>query len=207
MSVRVIKLGGSLLACHDLPNMLARWSARQLPSPSLWVVGGGALSDQIRVLDRRFRLAPELAHRLAIQAMAINSRVVAAWLPGSIWVDDIDLFVRESAHDATRPGVVNPVSVTAASDPPSRSRRLPPSWSVTSDSIAASVAWAVNAAELVLLKSCLPAAEGGTTRAQAATAGYVDPYFPRSARHVGRVRAVNLRDPQFPEMCLEVDGS
>ena len=74
---------------------------------------------------------------------------------------------------------------------------LPHDWSVTSDSIAARLATAVGAAELVLLKSTRIAP--GTSQAAAAATGLVDEYFPRAACTVPRVRWVNLRDEAAPE--------
>ena len=61
--------------------------------------------------------------------------------------------------------------------------------------------------ELVLLKSCLPAA-GIATLEQAADAGYIDRCFPELAAKLPLVRLVNLRDSDFAEMRLtSVPGS
>ena len=71
---------------------------------------------------------------------------------------------------------------------------------MTSDSIAARLAVRLGAGELVLLKSSLPAA--GSTLPGAAETGYVDAYFPTAAAEVPRVRCVDLRADDFPEVCL-----
>jgi 5-(aminomethyl)-3-furanmethanol phosphate kinase len=63
-------------------------------------------------------------------------------------------------------------------------------WNVTSDSIAARLAQAIRADELVLLKSCDFRSNSLTDLAKA---GVVDPYFPRAAAGLGGVRVVNLR--------------
>jgi len=64
---------------------------------------------------------------------------------------------------------------------------LPHAWSVTSDSIAARLAQAVAAGELVLLKSAAPPPDLGA-------ADYVDEWFATAARDVPSVRIVNLRE-------------
>ncbi len=72
---------------------------------------------------------------------------------------------------------------------------------VTSDSIAARLAHALRADELVLLKSRLP--QPPCTAATAALAGYVDDYFPQAISVACRVRYVNFRDPAFAEVWQE----
>ena len=70
---------------------------------------------------------------------------------------------------------------------------LPERWNVTSDSIAARVARALNADELVLLKSV---AWPDGDIAEAARRGIVDEHLPRELRLAPnlQVRVVNLRD-------------
>ena len=79
--------------------------------------------------------------------------------------------------------------------------RLPMGWGATSDSIAARVADCTGAAELILLKSALPEADG--TYASAAQDGYVDRFFPQAAAWAERVRCVNLRDAATTENWLK----
>jgi hypothetical protein len=72
-----------------------------------------------------------------------------------------------------------------------RDAALPSSWGVTSDAVAARVAVAVGAGELVLLKSAPP--PPGDAAAWAAC-GYVDAWLPRVlAGTTVRVRGVDLR--------------
>ena len=72
-----------------------------------------------------------------------------------------------------------------ASDP------LPEDWSVTTDSIAAEIAWLWPADELVLFKSCAHPAPGDWTRA--ADEGAVDQAFPPRAARLPYVTWVDLR--------------
>lgn len=207
MNIRVVKLGGSLLTCNELPDMLARWSAEQPPQATLWLVGGGTLVDQVRDLDRRFQLPAETCHRLAIQLMAVNARVVAPMLPGATWTSDLNRFVQRCTGGSTRDGLLDPVAFMDAVEHHGRCAPLPASWSVTSDSIAALGARAAGATELMLLKSRLPGSERRMTCAQAVATGYVDEFFPKAARGIPNIRAVNLRDPEYPEVQLLSDAS
>jgi aspartokinase-like uncharacterized kinase len=77
---------------------------------------------------------------------------------------------------------------------------LPPSWDVTSDSIAARVAHLLRARELVLLKSApLPPR---VDRDEAARLGLVDPAFPEISSRLARVFYVNLREPDARAVAL-----
>ena len=78
--------------------------------------------------------------------------------------------------------------------------RLPCGWEVTSDSIAARLAQAIGANELVLLKSTLPT--GSASRTALAQSGFVDAHFPHAAAGL-TVRAVNLRRLDFAEVRLD----
>ncbi len=199
-AVRVVKLGGSLLQCADLCARLQKWFAQQSAKPSLIVVGGGELANTIRKLDQRFQIDPAVCHQLAIETMAINSRLVASLWPDVVWVEEIAAFVAH--HPAPSIGIVNPITFMVQMPATGKRVALPPSWAITSDSIAAFVASAAGANELVLLKSCLPTAPPEIDIDRAAAIGYVDEFFSRAARGIATVRAVNLRARTFPELEL-----
>ena len=189
--VRVVKLGGSLLDWPELPFRLRAWFVAQSPAANVLIVGGGAVVDALRAGDRAQHLPAETMHRLAVQAMSLSAEILAELLPearlaqsiedrswaiaASLQILDVATFVREDAAHADA---------------------LPETWEVTSDSIAARVASALGAAELVLLKSALPAGE--TSLRSWSQAAYVDRYFPQAARSLA-VRCVNLRDPAFAQ--------
>jgi aspartokinase-like uncharacterized kinase len=198
MRWQVVKLGGSLLASPDLRERLRNWLARDAQAARAIVVGGGAFADAVRAVDRALGLNPEDAHWLAVRAMGLAARVVQALLPelplakrleelplappaGSAWLLDPWRFLRTVDSQRTSP--------------------LPAGWQVTSDSIAARLAEHFGAEELTLLKSALPQA-ASRTRATAASAGYVDEYFPSAAGRVPRVRCVDLQSGDWPECTL-----
>jgi len=182
-TLRVLKLGGSLLDWSDLAAAFRKWLAAEPPAVNVLVVGGGSLVEAIRALDRVHGMSDEAAHGLAIRAMGVTAALVAELfdmplvdslagiqdLPERACVLDVERFLREDG---------------AGPDP------LPACWQVTSDSIAARLARVVGAAELVLLKSALPT--DPNDRAAWTREGYVDRHFPIASAGL-KVRAVNLR--------------
>lgn len=180
---RVVKVGGSLLDLADLPRRLESWLARQQPATTLIVVGGGRLVDVIRQQQQAWGYADELAHELALRGMDLNARQLAAVSPG---LELVPQWEPSLALEVGRAAIVE-CGGWAAQD-----ALFERSWRTTSDSIAAGVARRVRAAELVLLKSALPAA--------AREAGeYVDPLFASHLTPELNVRLVNLTAEGFPE--------
>jgi aspartokinase-like uncharacterized kinase len=143
--ISVVKIGGGLTA---YPGALERVCAAVADASRdhriVVVPGGGPFADAIREFDRRVGVSPDAAHWMAILAMDQYAHVLAGRIPGAVLVEDPG-----AIGDALGPGRV---AVLA----PSRWMRsadvLPHSWAVTSDSIAAFVAGALDAARLVLIK-------------------------------------------------------
>ena len=77
---------------------------------------------------------------------------------------------------------------------------LPRSWQVTGDSIAARIAECLGADELVLLKSTDPPST--PSRRIASRLGLVDGFFGEATDRLRRIRFVNLRRTEFPEVLL-----
>ncbi len=197
MPCRIVKLGGSLLDWAPLREAVPTWLGAQPPAKTVFVVGGGDLAEALRRLDQCLALGEETSHWLCIRAMGVTARLAAAlWPqvtlatqlaeladpPGGTWVLDTEDFLRR--EEPYLPGA-----------------RLEHRWSVTSDSIAARVAQALGADELVLLKSALPPASPLACKT-AAAAGYVDGFFPQASQGLPLLRAVNLRATGFPEAVL-----
>ena len=104
----------------------------------------------------------------------------------------------DTRHNAGAPIILDVESFLRDVEPAMPGEALPRNWGVTSDSIAARVAVALDADELVLLKSRLPS---GTLDALVA-GRYVDRYFPRAVRPLGSVRCVDLRTATFPQTAI-----
>lgn len=205
---RVIKLGGSLLGWCAWPAAFRAWRAGQRPAQDLVVVGGGGRVEHLRQLDGRMGLGEVPCHWIAVRFMAVTAIQAArqagwqaAWPQpgGGLELADVG------------PTVVDMEQALAAAALRRAAGWAPPAdWQVTSDSLSAWLAWAVDADELVLLKSCDPppaaapapsAGRGWPERPLSAdarwgswvAAGLVDSYFPRAVRPGMAVSAVNLR--------------
>ncbi|OHB75220.1 MAG: hypothetical protein A2W31_18695 [Planctomycetes bacterium RBG_16_64_10] len=130
--------------------------------------------------------------------MQITAQILAELLPEAVLADD---YRQVRDHPGTgRLTVLDSWSFLRDEEPHVPGTCLPESWAVTSDSIAARLAIAVPADELVLLKSALPAP--GARIPQLVRDGYVDPFFGMLSAELPPVRAVNLAAPGFPSVAL-----
>jgi aspartokinase-like uncharacterized kinase len=192
--ISLIKVGGSLLDWPELPARLTGFvEDRRRIDPEVRPVllcGGGAFVDAVRRLDRVHHLGDAVAHRLAIQAMDLAAGILLFSLPGAEIVDSIGV-LDEEPSPGEMPVILTGTILYELED--LKGNPLPPSWDVTSDTIAAYIAGELKARSLVLLKSAsLPP---NATRDQAAKLELVDPFFPLISSAVRRVEYLNLRDP------------
>jgi aspartokinase-like uncharacterized kinase len=190
--IRVVKVGGSLFDWPLLPRVLDAWIAAQPPATNVLIAGGGALADMIRQADATFRLGEEQSHRLCVEVMGVTARLVAGLLAGrALLVDDWEKI--STVRSLASCFVMDVRPFLEQVEPRETGEPLPHTWAVTSDSIAARVAVATGAQELVLLKSCQEPA--GEAFGRWAATGLVDRHFPRAVRgFAGTVRVINLRD-------------
>ena len=157
-ALNVIKIGGGLAS---VPGALTRvCQAVGLAARARRIVvvpGGGPFADAVRDFDRSLGLSPHTAHWMALLAMDQYGHVLAERIPGAILLDEPGAVMENVAEGK--------VVVLAPSRWIRSSDVLPRSWDVTSDSVAAFVAGALDAARLILIKP-------GTSLSEP-----VDPYF------------------------------
>ena len=169
----LVKVGGSLVTLPDLAErihaVLGLLSGRKV----LFIIGGGAAADEIRRLDELSDLAAGRAHWDAIDAMTVNSQLLSRVLG----------FVPMVCHKRAAlsawqsvSAVILDCSFLLRQGEGAFSGRLPESWDVTSDSIAASVALDWQFGQLLFCKSC-PAISRHL--AQVCSAGQLDAYMPK----------------------------
>lgn len=155
----VVKLGGGVLAhpaCFEA--LLARLGTDLAGVAALVVPGGGPFADAVRSIDDRLRLDDDEAHWMAVLGMEQYAQLIASRLAGGQVVETLQDIA--DAISAGRVPVLAPFRWMKEADP------LPHTWRVTSDSIAAWVAGATGARQLVLIKP--PGAPDG---------GLVDDHF------------------------------
>lgn len=141
----VIKVGGSLGQSPKLGDLMLRLAELGCRHKILLVPGGGVFADAVRDYERRFGLDQDAGHWMAILAMDQYGHLISSLIPGSELVQGLDEARKVTA--AGRVPVLLTYSLLRQTD------RLPRSWDVTSDSIAAWVAGLTGAQKLVLLKN------------------------------------------------------
>jgi dihydroneopterin aldolase len=142
----VIKLGGSFAFSADLGDWIAAiagCAGRAVIAP-----GGGPFADAVRAAQVQMGFDDRAAHRMALLAMeqygcAIKSRHEALSL-----ADSLDS-IRRGLADGKVPVWLPTRMVLSATD-------IPPSWEVTSDSLAAWLAGKIAAERLLLVKQVEP---------------------------------------------------
>ena len=157
----VIKIGGGLTGVPGaLDRVCTAVAAAACDYRILVVPGGGPFADAVRQFDRSCGLSPDAAHWMAILAMDQYAHVLVQRIAGALLIEEPG-----AVFERLKPGF-------AAVLAPSRWMRsadvLPHSWEVSSDSIAAFVAGALDAARLILIKPSSDLPEP------------VDPYFTRA---------------------------
>ena len=186
LTVRVIKVGGSLFDFSSLPEAWSRWLAEQSPAVNVLIAGGGKLADVIREADQAWGLGDEAAHWLAIDVLAASARLLAAILRDARLERDWECLLNRVAEREVGPPIVFcPVRFLQQVEARIPPHPLPHGWIATTDSIAARIAGILDAEELVLLKSADPPSQ--------VQPPYVDEYFVQAAAGLTCVRFVNLR--------------
>ncbi len=148
-SLSVIKVGGGLAAVPGALDRVCRAVAAAGSDHRILVVpGGGPFADAVREFDRAVGMSPDAAHWMAILAMDQYAHVLADRIPNAALIEEPGGLLHSLPSSGV--AVLTPYRWMRSADV------LPHSWEVTSDSIAAFVAGALDAERLILIK---PAAE------------------------------------------------
>jgi aspartokinase-like uncharacterized kinase len=188
--LRIVKVGGSLLAWPELPQALERWLAAQPPAIHVLLCGGGGFADCIRQADHNFTLGEEASHWLCIDTLALTARLIAQLVPAGLFIATFGELQKRIATAQSGLIIFDPREFLQFHEAQLPGTPLPHTWQATSDSVAARLAEVFAADELVLLKSAAPTVDD---LAKLVVGGYVDPHFPEAARNVRRVQYIDLR--------------
>ena len=188
--IAVIKVGGSLLDWPPLPDRLASYLSSRPDIRPVLIVGGGAMADVLRGLDRTHGLGESRSHDLALRVLDVSAALLASLLPRSQFATTL----RElpSIWSTSLIPILAPRLVLLDDDRASPEDALPHTWSTTTDSIAARIAGLLGASDLTLLKSTPPppTLPDFTTLA---SLGLTDPEFAGVAGRLSTVRLICLR--------------
>lgn len=168
-SATIVKLGGSLAHSPQFAawlQVLAAWGG-----PLILVPGGGPFAECVRAAQGAMGFDDTTAHRMALNAMGQFGIALAAYSDAftlAVSRDELDRALNVGEIPVWLPENM----VLGASD-------VPECWEVTSDSLAAWLAWTYGARRLLLIKASDLAAPGSVR--DLAADKIVDPLFPRFA--------------------------
>src|SRR5450755_1821567 len=155
----VVKIGGSLYDMPDLQQRFQEWWLawlREAPgSDMIFVPGGGAAADAVRLMDQAHHLGEERSHWLALEAMRLNTDFLRSSLQMftiRVIASPADLNRKAFPSDIPiwRPFFLEAHTFTIWDEGAHPGSALPHRWSVTSDSIAARAAVVFGADHLIL---------------------------------------------------------
>src|SRR5579863_3883449 len=171
----IVKLGGS----HAAEPHLREWLAALATCGGRVVIvpGGGPFADRVREMQASMGFDDRAAHHMALLAMEQFGVAIAGLEPRLVRA--ASLAAIDQALRQTRAPVWTPVRMALGADD------LPPSWDVTSDSLAAWLAGRLGARKVMLVKHGVPYSLRPDVD-QLTARGIVDPLF---ARHLRASRA------------------
>jgi aspartokinase-like uncharacterized kinase len=190
LPIRVVKVGGSLFSFDGLIPALRDFVFSQSPAIHVLVAGGGQFTDAVRVLDEKFGIGSVNSHWMCIRLLDCTARLLVLLLPEAELVTRHEELERLCRDGNDRIIAYSCEQFLQHREPHMDEDHLPRDWSVTTDSIAARLAFALAADELVLLKSCDPPDDADARLLS--QQGYTDKHFGQIATGLD-VRWVNLR--------------
>lgn len=205
LPIRVVNVGGSLFDLPDLADRLRSWLSRQSPGHHVLLAGGGPLADQVRRWHELRPIEEAAAHWMCVDLLTVTAHLLHARLPEIPLIEDDALLCQRVGSRSCTIFISAPWMRHGESKLPGIS--LPQTWAVTSDSIAARLAVALGAAELVLMKSTLPRGGSAVTIQELSDVGYVDPMLVHLAGQLPPVRSINLRADPHTELVVHALGT
>lgn len=189
LHVEVIKIGGSLFSRPDfvpaMQRLLHDYQRDCKPGHRVFIVGGGPLVDALRGLDGEQPTDDVKTHWRAIELMDIAGKWVADRVPGLILVDSYKLLVQRCGGPGETLFLTS--QFLKRVEPTLPGLRLGYGWCVSSDSIAARVAYSLAANRLRLYKSRPALPEEQSNLARASQQGLVDESFAQLAAGLAEV--------------------
>ena len=163
----VVKLGGSFAGSRHLSGWVGALAG--CGGRSVVVPGGGPFADAVRQAQAKIGFSDAAAHHLALLAMEQFAWALAS-LSARFCIADSATAIRRALR-AGNVAIWSPTKMVLGTP------EIPPSWEITSDSLAAWLAGQIGAQQLVLVKHGGPFASP-LRAADLAARGIVDRAFP-----------------------------
>lgn len=143
----IIKLGGSLAKSEALADCLNKIDNNYRGRAVVIVPGGGDFADQVRRAQNRWQFDDVTAHSMALLAMQQMALMFQGIKPHFIIADSVTAINNRSSRQSTLIWSPDKLELERAG--------IKAGWEVTSDSLAAWLANALSANELILVKSAI----------------------------------------------------
>lgn len=143
----VIKLGGSLSRSDTLIKCLNKIDSHYTDQKIVIVPGGGAFADQVRLAQQHWQFDETTAHRMALLAMQQMALLIAGLKSR--------FSIAHSVPEISQQLLKHAIVIWSPSITELDNAKVPASWDITSDSLAAWLATTLSATELILVKSAV----------------------------------------------------
>ena len=143
----IIKLGGSLSRTDALVNCLDAVEKNYQGRAVVIVPGGGAFADQVRLAQQHWQFDDNTAHHMALLAMQQMALMFKGLKPDFAIADSVAAIQEQLTQQRT---VIWSPSIIELDN-----AGIEACWDITSDSLAAWLAKALSATELILIKSAV----------------------------------------------------
>ncbi|MDD5112549.1 MAG: uridylate kinase [Methylobacter sp.] len=189
----VVKLGGSLEQSGTLLDCLQQIEQHYQNDSVVIVPGGGVFADQVRMAQLRWQFDDRTAHvmaLLAMQQMALLINGLKSQFTIAETVADIQAQSGQAQTLIWSPNIheLDVAGITA-------------SWDITSDSLAAWLAGAVSASDLILVKSAV--IEPDQNLAELAARGTIDNAFCAAVQNAAfTIHIINSQTNSWPKTHL-----
>jgi 5-(aminomethyl)-3-furanmethanol phosphate kinase len=181
----VVKLGGSLSQSDTLVNCLNSVEQNYQGRAVVIVPGGGAFADQVRLAQQRWEFDDTTAHRMAILAMQQMALLIKG-LKG-------DFSIARSVTDIRKQLNRHKIVIWSPDIVGLDNAAIQASWDITSDSLAAWLATALSASELILVKSAI--IDASLSLQQLANQNIIDKGFCDLVRQATfKIQVINQQD-------------
>jgi len=181
----VLKLGGSLSQSDTLIKCLNSVEKNYADKAVVIVPGGGAFADQVRLAQNRWQFDDKTAHRMAILAMQQMALLIKGLKDDfciACSVSDIQKLLHQKKILIWSPDIVELDNAA-----------IKASWDITSDSLAAWLAKALSARELILVKSAI--IDASLSLQRLAEQGIIDQGFCYFVRHATfKIQVINQQN-------------
>jgi len=181
----IIKLGGSLSRTDSLINCLKAVQQNYQGRAAVIVPGGGAFADQVRLAQQHWHFDDSTAHNMALLAMQQMALMFKGLKPDFAIAHSVGAIQEQLSRQKT---VIWSPDISELAN-----AGIEASWDITSDSLAAWLAKALLATELILIKSAV--IDDNLSLDQLAEQDIVDKAFCSFAAQAGfKVRIMNAQN-------------